>query len=197
MRKIKQRSSHLRRIGACLRHQPLNQRKENLLWTPERRCTWSAKRICFRWIGNFDDVEKSNDGHNSQWWSADAWRGSLCQRTGYILDNETLRGYASIFIARKTLRWTWILLWMDERSKTISLKTVFGYSAILKTSYQSCFLIFQRVLPQACFLQHQWHLQIRKLIILRLPQARLPHQPWHLQLCQAKVWLDNGETRVG
>ena len=29
-----------------------------------------------------------------------------------------------------------------------------------------------------------WHFQGRKLIILRLPQARLPHQPWHLQLCQ-------------
>ena len=32
--------SHLRRIGVYLRHQQLNQRKENLLWrTPVRRCT--------------------------------------------------------------------------------------------------------------------------------------------------------------
>ena len=30
-RKIKQHFSHLRKIGACLRHQPWNQRKENLL----------------------------------------------------------------------------------------------------------------------------------------------------------------------
>ena len=37
-RNIKQHS-HLRRIGACLRHQILNLRKENLLSTPERRCT--------------------------------------------------------------------------------------------------------------------------------------------------------------
>ena len=37
--KIKQHSSHLRKIGACVCHQPLDQRKENLLWTPERRCT--------------------------------------------------------------------------------------------------------------------------------------------------------------
>ena len=43
-RKIKPHSSHLRKIGACLRHQPLNQRKENLLSTPERRCKWSAKK---------------------------------------------------------------------------------------------------------------------------------------------------------
>ena len=35
----KQHSSHLRRIGAYLRHQQLNQRRENLLWTPARRCT--------------------------------------------------------------------------------------------------------------------------------------------------------------
>ena len=47
-------------------------------------------------------------------------------------------------------------------------------------------------------LQHPWHLQGRKLIIVNLPQARPPHQPWHLQVCQAKVWLDkNGETRAG
>ena len=46
-RNIKQHSPHLRRIGVCLRHQQLNQRKENLLWTPVRRCTGSAKRI---WI---------------------------------------------------------------------------------------------------------------------------------------------------
>ena len=38
-RNKKQHSSHLRRIGAYLRHQPLNLRNENLLSTPERRCT--------------------------------------------------------------------------------------------------------------------------------------------------------------
>ena len=35
----KQHSSHLLKIGACLRNQPLNQWKEKLLSTPERRCT--------------------------------------------------------------------------------------------------------------------------------------------------------------
>ena len=29
----------------------------------------------FRWIGNRDDIEKSDDGYNSQWLSTDAWRG--------------------------------------------------------------------------------------------------------------------------
>ena len=59
----------------------------------------------------------------------------------------------------------------------ISLKTVFGYSATRRTSFRSWFLVCQRVLPQACLLQHPWHLQSMKLIIPRLPQARLPHQP--------------------
>ena len=39
--KIKQHSSLLRKIGACL-HQILNLRNEHLLSTPERRCIWSA-----------------------------------------------------------------------------------------------------------------------------------------------------------
>ena len=54
----------------------------------------------------------------------------------------------------------------------ISFKTVFGYSAIQRTSFRSWFQACQRVLPQACPLQHPWHLQGRKLIIPRLPQAR-------------------------
>ena len=37
--KINQHSSHLLQIGACLRHQLLNLRNENLLSTQERRCT--------------------------------------------------------------------------------------------------------------------------------------------------------------
>ena len=36
--KMKQHSSHLRKIGACL-HQLLNLRNENLLSTPQRQCT--------------------------------------------------------------------------------------------------------------------------------------------------------------
>ena len=43
-RKVKQHSSHFRKIGACLRHQPLNQRKEKLLWTTERRCTHDQQK---------------------------------------------------------------------------------------------------------------------------------------------------------
>ena len=49
-------------------------------------------------LETFDDIEKSDDGYNSQWWSADAWRDhSLCQRIGFILDNESPRGYEKQF----------------------------------------------------------------------------------------------------
>ena len=41
---------------------------------------------------------------------------------------------------------------------------VFGYSATRRTSFRSWFLACQRVLPQACPLQHPWHLQGSKLI---------------------------------
>ena len=44
----------------------------------------------------------------------------LRQRVGSILVNESPRGYASSFIARKALRWTRILIWVDQRSKTTS-----------------------------------------------------------------------------
>ena len=49
--KIKQHSSHLRKIGPCL-HQPLHVRNENLLSTLERLCIWSAKRtwVKLKWI---------------------------------------------------------------------------------------------------------------------------------------------------
>ena len=36
----------------------------------------------------------------------------------------------------------------------ISLNTVFEYSATQRTSFRSWFLVYQRVLPQACTLQH-------------------------------------------
>ena len=42
-RNIKQHSSHLRKIGACLRHQPLNQKKENLLYMISKKDLNSAE----------------------------------------------------------------------------------------------------------------------------------------------------------
>ena len=68
----------------------------------------------------------------------------------------------------------------------ISLKTGFGYSAIRKISYQSWFLVYQRVLPQARLPQHPRLVQVRKLIIQITIQ----------QTSQVKVWIDqHGETR--
>ena len=75
------------------------------------------------WNGHFDDVEKSNHSHDSQWRSADAWRGnSVCQRVGYFLDHESPRKHTSSIVAWKALRWTRILILMDQWSKTTSIQ---------------------------------------------------------------------------
>ena len=118
--KKEQQSSHLRRIGACL-HQLLNLRNENLVSTQERQCTWSAKRtwVMLKWI--LWRIVQSYDSPNRQWRSANAWRGNgVCQRIVYIFDYESSRKHASSLIARKALRWTRILMWVDQRSKTTS-----------------------------------------------------------------------------
>ena len=59
-------------------------------------------------------------------------------------------------------------------------------SAIRKISYQSWFLVYQRVLLQARLPQHPRLVQVRKLII----------QITNQQSSQVKVWIDqHGETR--
>ena len=121
----------------------------------------NKKGFEFCWNGYFDEVEKSYDSHNSQWRSADAWRGNgVCQRIGYILDYESPRKHASSSVARKALRWKRIFLWMGQWSETTShQKTGLGYPATRRTSFLLLFQVYQRVLPQACPLQHPWHLQ--------------------------------------
>ena len=196
--KIKQHSSHLRRVGACLRHQPLKPEEREFVVDSGASMHMISKKDLSD--GEMDTLTKSCSP-NSQWWSADAWRGhSVCQRIGYVLDNESPRGYASSFIARKALRWTRIVLRVDQQSKTTShLKrysdTVqFGK---LRTDRGSWF-INEFFLKLALFNIHDTFKAGDWLIIQSLPQARPPHHPWHLQPWQAKVWIDkNGETRVG
>ena len=101
-----------------------------------------------------------------------------------------LHGYSS---------WQW-----SQRSKTTSSSFLKRYSntvAIRKISYQSSgsWLVSKHLHP-VTYLQHQWHLQGRKLITLRLwTQVPLPHQPWLFQLCQNDSVIRRaiGETCVG
>ena len=44
--------------------------------------------------------------------------------------------------------------WITGQKNNISLKTGFGYSATRRTSFRSWFLVYQRVIPQACLLQY-------------------------------------------
>ena len=112
---------------------------------------------------------------------------TVCQRIGYILDNQTPRGHASsLSLGKRCDEHGYSYEWINGKNH-VSLKMVFEYSVIRKTSYQSWFLVYHRVLPQVRLLQHPRHLQ-RKLIIQIILQ----------QSCQAKVWRDKyGETRMG
>ena len=201
IRKLKEKhkkySSHFRKIGVCLRHQILNLGNENLLWTPERRCTWSAKKIRIPlnwkpsrhpevWRRFLQPMEKCRRMKRPQcmsknWIYSWQWKSSRIRQQFYRLGSFATN--TDPHTSGSTVK------------NHISFKTVFGYSAIRRTSFRSWFLVYQRVLPQACFLQHPWHLQGRKLIILRLPQARLPHQPWHLQQCQATVYIEKSTAK--
>ena len=81
----------------------------------------SKKKLKWCWNGYLDKIVWSYDTHNRQRWIADAWRGNgVRQRIGYILDNESPRGYVSSLIAWKASWWTRIFLGVDQRSKTTS-----------------------------------------------------------------------------
>ena len=44
--------------------------------------------------------------------------------------------------------------WINGQKPHLIKKTVFGYSAIRRTSFRSWFLVYHRVLRQACLLEH-------------------------------------------
>ena len=78
---------------------------------------------------------------------------------GEVQTNEEATVYVrelDIFLTMKLLENTPVVLSQgklcDEHGDHISLKTVFEYSVMRKTSYQSWFMVYQRVLPQACAL---------------------------------------------
>ena len=116
--------------------------------------------------GNRDDIEKSDDGYNSQ---CDVQTHE--EATVYVRELD-------IFLTMKLLedtrrqfyRWESFAMNMDTHmsgstvKKHISLKVVLKYSAIRKISYLSWFLVCLQ-LPQARLPQHPRLLQVRKLII--------------------------------
>ena len=95
--------------------------------------------------------------------------GKLCDENGYSY--EWINGQKPHLIKKK--------------------KTVFEYNVVRRTSFRSWFQACHRVLHLVLILQHPWHLQGRRVIILHILQARLLHQP---QLCQATVRLEHGRT---
>ena len=80
---------------------------------------------------------------------------TVCQRIGHILDNESPRKPTSSIVTWKAFVMKTDTLMNGSMVKNhISLKTVFGYSATRRTSFRSWFMVYQRVFPLACLLQH-------------------------------------------
>ena len=60
-------------------------------------------------------------------------RPQFCHRIVFFVDCKSPRGYVRSLVARKALRWTWIPIWVDQRSKNhISLKKGFEHSVTWK-----------------------------------------------------------------
>ena len=68
------------------------------------------------WVGNREDIEKSDDGGDSQRWVAYTRRGNgICQRIGFIRDSHAFRRYTGSSFNRKTLRRSRVFLALDHQ----------------------------------------------------------------------------------
>ena len=145
-------SSHLRKTGACL-HQLLNLRNENLLSTPERRCTWSPPMVkCKRM--------KRQRCMSNNWVYSWLWRSSktcqqYCRSESFAMKKDILMNGSMV-------------------KNHISLKTGFEYSPIRRTSFLLWFPACQRVRLQDLH-RLQRHLRDRRVILHHLLQPRLLH----------------------
>ena len=108
--------------------------------------------------------------------------------------------FSRIRIAREALRWTRIIIWVDQRSKTTShfknririqcntenFVPIVGPG--LSTSSSSSLPSSTSMTPSRQEIDHP----------TSSSSSSTTNHAWHLQPCQAKVWLDkNGETRTG
>ena len=140
-----QHSSHLRKIGACL-HERWNLRKENLLSTLERQCTWSAKKDLSN--AEMDTLTKSCSPTIVITANGEVQTHELCMSKNWIYSwlwksSTTRQQYCrSESFAMKTD----VLLNGSVVKNHISVKKVFEYNGTRKTSFPSWFQACQ-VLP--------------------------------------------------
>ena len=121
-------------------------------------------------------------------------RHSVCQRIGYIFDNESPQKHASSIVARKLCDENgYSYEWINGQKPDLIKKTGFEYKATRRTSFLSWFQACQRVLPPVLISQLQGHLQDRRGIVLHLLRARLLHQ---LQQHQVTVRLERERIEV-
>ena len=149
----KQHSSHLRKIGACL-HQLLKLEEREFVVDSGASMHMMSKKDLNS--AEMDTLTKSCSPT------------MVITANGEVQTHEEATVYVEefdIFFTMKVLEDTPAVfslgnlcdehgysLRKDQRSKT-TCKNI-DYSVIRKTSYQSWFLVYQRVLPQACLLHH-------------------------------------------
>ena len=118
----------------------------------------------------------SDDSHNRQWRSADAWRGnSLRQRTRYFLSQwNSSKIRQQCCRLESFARITDIHMSGPTVNNHVSLTTVLGYNVIRKTTYRSWSRVYWRTLPrQARLVQHLQHHYRRKVQAQHLFQHQL------------------------
>ena len=98
-RKTKLHSIRLKRSGCWMPHPQQKPRKESLWRTPEQACTWSTRKTLTKPNWKPEDIEKSDDGGDSQRRSAGKRRGNGIRPTQKYTDSS---------FTWKTLRRTWV-----------------------------------------------------------------------------------------
>ena len=151
--------------------------------------TWGTRICCrLRCVNAYDQQKKDlSDAEmdtltkscsptivkNSQWRSADAWRGPQFMSKNWVYSwllkviEYPQQCYRSESFAMKTD----ILMSGSTVKNHISLETGLGYNVIRRTSFRSWVQACHRVPHPVLILQPQWHLQ-ESVTILHLPQAR-------------------------
>ena len=79
---------------------------------------WERNSLC--WVGDHEDIKKSDDGDDGQWRGANKRRSdSTCQTLGLICQSDASWGNSRSSFAREALQRTWEKLPLDQWSETI------------------------------------------------------------------------------
>ena len=122
-------------------------RKESLFLTRERFCIGSARETWLCWVGDHEDIKKSDDGQRRG--SNQRRSDCVCQAIGLVRQRyASWRNSRSSFLG-ETLWGSWVYTPLDKRSKTTSHpKWKANWLQHIEVMYHVWFVVRQRVLPQ-------------------------------------------------